>query len=197
MRRIKRNTKSRLSSGGNRVVYGLFKCDYCGKIVELDYSTGRRQKSCGCLKYRPRPKHGYTSGGHIPPLYNTWRAMKQRCLCGNHPSYIGYGTNGISICDEWIDSFETFAKWAEANGYKEGLMIDRIDNEKGYFPENCRWVTALESGRNRRSVKLSKQMADEIRFLYATGKYYQYEIAEKYGVCQQMVGRIVNGKAWR
>jgi len=74
--------------------------------------------------------------------------MKQRTTNKNHPRYHRYGGRGIVICDEWQD-FTSFANWGVENGYNDKLSLDRIDNDQGYSPRNCRWVTALEQAANR------------------------------------------------
>ena len=97
-------------------------------------------------------------------LNAVFRAMKKRCLNPNDKSYINYGARGITVCDEWLNpekvysvlghptkGYLAFQEWALANGYEEGLTLDRIDNEKGYSPSNCRWVTRKVQNFNKRS----------------------------------------------
>lgn len=81
-------------------------------------------------------------------LYRVWGAMKERCNNPHNKSYSRYGGKGVKVCREWNDSFSVFADWAESHGYEDGLTIDRIDNGKGYYPENCRWVTTAIQNRN-------------------------------------------------
>lgn len=83
--------------------------------------------------------------------YKRWKAMKCRCYNPNHTFYKNYGGRGITICDEWKNDFMCFYEWASQSGYKKGLTLDRIDNNKGYSPQNCRWVTRKEQGRNQRT----------------------------------------------
>lgn len=90
----------------------------------------------------------YKHGWFGTPLYNAWAAMKRRCNNPNHEFYRLYGGRGVKVCVEW-NEFEPFLDWALKNGYKEGLTLDRTDNDGGYFPENCRWVSCAVQANNR------------------------------------------------
>lgn len=119
-------------------------CD-CGKEkdVRLLHLVRKRITSCGC---RARTRNGL---GHTP-LAKVWRQMKSRCLPAYRDRHL-YFDKGISVCDEWIQSFEAFLFWSNSNGYVEGakLQIDRVDNSRGYSPDNCRWVSSRINCNNR------------------------------------------------
>lgn len=103
-------------------------------------------------------------------LYNVFKGMKSRTRYGGKKSR-SYVENGIKICDKWINDPSLFIDWSLANGYKEGLQIDRIDNNKGYSPENCRWVTAKENCQNRSSTKLITVFGEVNTIAYFSEKY--------------------------
>lgn len=90
-------------------------------------------------------KHGYNN----TRPYEIWENMKQRCYNPKCPMYNYYGGRGITICEEWKNHPEAFVNWALQNGYAEKLTIDRIDNSKGYSPDNCRWVDRKTQSLNR------------------------------------------------
>lgn len=101
-------------------------------------------------KSNPNFKHGLS--GH--PLHIRWRAIKGRCCNPKNDSYKRYGARGITICEEWKNSFVSFYEWAMENGFEENLTLDRIDNSKGYSPSNCRWVDMKIQSNNTRRNRL-------------------------------------------
>lgn len=92
-----------------------------------------------------------THGLSKTPMYRVWRTMQTRCENPAAASFKTYGARGIRVDDRWKD-FLAFKAWADLNGWQQGLTIDRIDNDKGYSPENCRIVTRKENNRNRPDV---------------------------------------------
>ena len=133
----------------------LCRCD-CGTVKEIREQCLRNYKqiSCGCYKREITRKVNTKHGGSKTRLYHIYVGMKQRCNDINHIAYNRYGGKGIKVSDEF-NTFEKFKEWALNNGYNETLTIDRIDNNKGYSPDNCRWATYKEQGLNTERAKNS------------------------------------------
>ena len=137
--------------------YWLFKCDCGKKVIKSTNNIGRGVKSCGCLKKEQNFKNlnldkSYSNGLYDTKLYKIWASMKDRCYNKNNHAYDKYGNRGIIICEEWLNKengFIKFYNWSMRNGYKEGLSIDRINNDKEYSPRNCRWTTMKQQCNNR------------------------------------------------
>ena len=131
-----------------KATYGLYECQYCKKEFEANSNNIKvgNTKSCGCLRGE---LHGLK--GH--KLYGTWRQMVQRCTNSKHKNYKNYGGRGIIICEEWLD-IKKFIAWAESTHPNiEGYTLDRIDNDKGYNPDNCRWADRITQAVNKRIQK--------------------------------------------
>lgn len=150
LRRITRNGKLE-----RRHQAQVFRCD-CGNVtVTTVYQVLKEDVvSCGCHKRGLIGNRSRTHDMTHTTLYARWHSMKKRCQRTMNPRYRRYGGRGIAVCQEWMDSFMAFREWAMSHGYREDLQIDRIDNDKGYSPDNCRFVTCKANQRNRSSNQL-------------------------------------------
>ena len=128
---------------GRSRVYVYCDCG-CKKIVILKNLKNGNTRSCGCSRKGINRIHGQSH----TRLHRIWRAMRTRCNNPNCTGYCRYGGRGITVCEDW-DNFVTFQEWANKVGYRDDLTIDRIDNDQGYYPENCRWIPLAEQPLNR------------------------------------------------
>ena len=133
----------------SKVQYWECRC-ICGNItyVRKGHLTSGRTKSCGCLLKENNT--GYKHGLGKNKILSVFQGMLNRCYNKNEKAYKNYGRRGITICKEWLEDRTKFYYWALNNGYKEGLTIERINNEKGYSPDNCMWATYKQQARNTR-----------------------------------------------
>lgn len=148
----------------NNAAIFLCKC-LCGNEIITTGANLRNgtTRSCGCLQKEIAKKNVIAfnnsdryiapshlkHGMHDSRIYKTWCLIKQRCYNKNRDHAERYIGRGIDMCDEWRESFDSFCKWALSNGYSDDLFIDRIDNDSGYYPDNCRWATRSQQMRNR------------------------------------------------
>lgn len=133
----------------------ICRCE-CGKTTAVkgrNLRTGNT-RSCGCLgvensirQGRNNARHGHARAGEHSRTYNTWLCMRARCRRPTAPDYGRYGGAGVTVCDRWYDSFDTFL--ADMGERPRGKTLDRINNDKGYAPWNCRWATPKEQSENR------------------------------------------------
>jgi hypothetical protein len=142
-----------IDSNATRHARWRFKCD-CGRehIAFARNVRSGKVSSCGCYNHEKHSRGRLTHGRVGTPEYEAWRAMRRRCLNPTDGSFSNYGGRGITICERW-GTFETFfADMGERPSPSHSL--DRIDNERGYEPDNCRWATHAEQARNRRDTHL-------------------------------------------
>jgi hypothetical protein len=142
------------SHADGKKTHWLFVCT-CGKqVVKVGADVTKEVKrggtpNCGCLTSllisRGNTRHGMSKH----PAFAVWRSMLDRCRLPSHQAWKNYGGRGITVCVRWRESFENF--WADMGStYRQGLTLDRRDNEKGYTPENCSWRTYFAQANNRR-----------------------------------------------
>ena len=139
-----------IKKGGSTARKALFRC-VCGNEIERPiYIIKEGQMSCGCMKLELCNKKEHGLSKH--PLMKRWDSMIGRCYRKNLKSYQNYGGRGISVCEEWRNSFKSFYDWAVDNEFKNELTLDRIDNNGNYEPSNCRWVDRKTQTRNTRKL---------------------------------------------
>lgn len=176
---------------GSSVPTWVCRCD-CGneKVILGCDLRSKRTRSCGCLRDESSGDRNRTHGLSEHRLFNTWNSMIYRCSNKNSIGYHNYGGRGIKVCERWGD-FKLFLDDME-NTFKEGLTLDRINNDKGYYKENCKWSTVSEQTRNKRKMdgcssiyrgvcfdKRSKKWMSSIRDLFGKSKFLGYYTCEK------------------
>lgn len=191
-----------VGANGNKVRFALFECEHCGKQLEKQKTNGLRDFSCGCIRYelasKSNQKHGDSNKkSEYHNLFRIWANMRGRCNRTTNQDYKYYGEKGIIVESIWDDYLE-FKKWSLLNGYEknQNLQIDRIDGNKNYCPENCRWVTPKVNQRNRDCVILNEEKAEEIRILLKKGIKIS-ELAIMYNVNKTTIGNIKSNRTWQ
>lgn len=126
----------------------------CGTVRVVSGANIRKglSKSCGCTwsESPGRLSHGYATS-HNRTLYSRWAGMIARCQNPKHRAFPNYGGRGITVCSQWLD----FSNWLKDMGIpKKGSTLERIDNNKGYYPGNVQWKTPIDQGRNKRNNRI-------------------------------------------
>jgi len=168
-------------------------CPSCDEVRWMQNRPEHRKPllCASCASVDKNRTHGMTQ----TPIYGVWAAMVQRCVNPNNESYPIYGGRGITVCPEWM-SFEPFYAWAIANGYAEGLQIDRRNNDGNYEKDNARWVEPFTNARNRSTTKLDVTDVLEAKYMISRG-YGNKVIAELLDVAPNTIWAIRSGKNWR
>lgn len=138
------------TKNGQRKKRVLIKCPDCDieRFMRIDYWKKRKSDRCHECSAREYIKPPTTHHLSHTKIYARWKSMMGRCFDDKNCSFPYYGGRGISVDNEWLDNTEgflNFYKWAILNGFKEGLQLDRIDNDGDYSPNNCRWITQKEN----------------------------------------------------
>lgn len=182
----------------NRILF-LVRCE-CGvekKVPKFDL-TSDRSKSCGCYVTDRVTEQNKTHGFSKHPLYPRWKEMNRRCSDPNNSRYRFYGAIGISVCEEWSENPRSFFEWYESQGGDLSLTVDRIDNFKGYSPENCRLVTMQDQMKNRRPKKrlIPDNVVKDIRKMISEGLGPK-RISDQTGVSVSLINQIKAGKIYK
>lgn len=169
----------------HRVSVYICQC-VCGQkvTVRADRLKAGIVKSCGCLQREIATAMQMKHGGSDTRLYVVYKDILSRCSNPNSPKFKNYGGRGIDICEKWRNSFAEFRDWAYANGYDENApkgqcTIDRIDNNKGYSPDNCRWLTLKEQNNNRGN-NIKFEINDKIFTLAQLAEMYGFSYSTLY-----------------
>lgn len=188
----------RVDNNKARQTRWLCECN-CGTIKEIEGASLKRRhtKSCGCLRLelvkKRVYKHGYAMKGNRTDIYNSWMCMKQRCNNPETPDFKYYGGRGIKVCKRWCN----FKNFLNDMGEKpKGLTIERLNNDKGYSPDNCKWATRKEQSRNNRNTKLNPLKVQIIKKLLKESKLMAKDIAEIFHVSVPTIYKITSSGTW-
>jgi len=183
---------------GRGSVYWICRCT-CGEdyIVRGTNLRSGGSTRCSLCSSNAIAMHRTTHNETKTPLYRVWRSMKHRCNNTQSKQYLSYGGRGITVCNRWEMSFLDFKK--DMGDVPDNCSLDRIDNDRGYEPVNCRWATRKMQQQNRRCVVLNPVMVRVIRYLYSNKKKTLACISRatriNYSVVQNAASQLTWGNA--
>ena len=167
----------------------------CGKevVVRGDNLRNGGTVSCGCWSHDRIRNMNLSHGMSHTSTHNIWLGMIQRCTDKKFKAYHNYGGRGISVCDSWLESFDSFH--ADMGDRPIGMSLDRIDNNGNYEPSNCRWASSKTQARNSRGAKLNEVAATVIRFMNDRGVSIS-RLAKAHNVGYSTISCVVRNKTW-
>ncbi len=193
----------------------------CGneKILSTTELSTSRPLSCGChvkvgvgnrTNHSYLVKHGLSGRKNKHPVYKLWMRIRSRCYSTTFPRDVrNYKDRGIVMCDDWRDNPRLFYDWCISNGWKEGLSIDRIDNNGNYEPNNCQFLTISENskklwrdrpnlnrGSNSKNTNINEEIVKKTRELLRDG-LRQYEVARIMELTKNQIHQIKSNKTWK
>jgi len=162
--------------------YYLVRCE-CGKEFGIAKNNfDKKVKSCE--QCRLKTPTNYRHGNANKTLYHTWNNMIYRCYNDDNKAFMRYGGRGIKVCTEWKNNFETFETWALGNGFTEGLTLERVNNNIGYSPLNCRFITKSAQTKNRCCSVINRFTEEELSDIC--------EMYEELGLSYKSLGSMLN-----
>lgn len=167
-----------------------FQCE-CGKtfIGKVNAVATGQKKSCGCLRTKPTR---FTHKLSKHRLYRKWSGMVTRVSNAKESHWHRYGGRGITMCEEWRNDFMSFYNWAMDNGYKDGLTIDRINNDGNYEPSNCQWITMEENTKKDQKIfNPTCAQKDSICELYSNQHITVTHLAKIFSTHKQRISDIL------
>lgn len=152
----------------------LCQCECGNNVIKytsrlLGLNNRRPDKSCGCSEN--------AQNGNVikyPKIYKAWKSIQDRCYIVDRDNFERFGGKGIRVCDEWLDSFDSFLKWSLENGYSDEFNLNRIDITGNYEPNNCRWSTVYKQMQNRGMFKNNKTGVNGVTYSEKQGRFRAY-----------------------